>query len=208
MLPFQIRSGPQFRHFSSKMLRFQIRSGPQFRHFSVDFTGPLEGGRVVSGRVGSGRRFAFSYSFSTTRPRFARAIITNLKFAFLILRVGTDRTNRTNRIYLRFSIFDLKVGTLPRAFTLYLGMDDSVQSANREILRCYGRKRTVLMRLGLRCGVQKRMVDLGSRVEVTRCFPKPRKLCFQAKMLTKCCQNMLLFKHINHTIQHKVLYVL
>ena len=36
------------------MLRFQIRSGPQFRHFSVDFTGPLEGGRVVSvGRVGS-----------------------------------------------------------------------------------------------------------------------------------------------------------
>ena len=74
MLPFQIRSGPQFRHFSSKMLRFQIRSGPQFRHFSVDFTGPLEGGRVVSGRVGSGRRFAFSYSFSTTRPRFARAM--------------------------------------------------------------------------------------------------------------------------------------
>ena len=69
MLPFQIRSGPQFRHFSSKMLRFQIRSGPQFRHFSVDFTGPLEGGRV-----GPCRRFAFSYSFSTTRPRFARAI--------------------------------------------------------------------------------------------------------------------------------------
>ena len=34
MFPFQIRSGPQFRHFSSKMLRFQIRSGPQFRNFS------------------------------------------------------------------------------------------------------------------------------------------------------------------------------
>ena len=34
------------------MHRFQIRSGPQFRHFSVDFTGSLEGGRVGPGRVG------------------------------------------------------------------------------------------------------------------------------------------------------------
>ena len=61
MFPFQIRSGPQFRHFSSKMLPFQIRYGPlekgtrtilkpAFWHFRVTFPPRFEGRRV--GRVG------------------------------------------------------------------------------------------------------------------------------------------------------------
>ena len=84
MFPFQIRSGPQFRDFSSKMLPFQIRYGPlekgtrtilkpAFWHFRVTFPPRFEGRRVGS----VGRRFAFSYSFSTTRPRFARAKTTD-----------------------------------------------------------------------------------------------------------------------------------
>ena len=62
MFPFQIRSGPQFRDFSSKMLPFQIRYGPlekatrtilkpAFWHFRVTFPTRFEGGRV--GSVGS-----------------------------------------------------------------------------------------------------------------------------------------------------------
>ena len=98
MLPFQIRSGPQFRHFSSKMLRFEIRSGPQFRRFASKMlrfqirSGPKFGqfsSKMLPFQIRSwrrfhwptrgwpcrvGRQFAFSYSFSTTRPRFARAI--------------------------------------------------------------------------------------------------------------------------------------
>ena len=61
MYPFQRRSGPQFRDFSSKMLPFQIRYGPlekatrtilkpAFWHFRVTFPPRFEGGRV--GRVG------------------------------------------------------------------------------------------------------------------------------------------------------------
>ena len=66
MLPFQRRSGPQLCHFSATMIAFEIRSGPQFHHFSSSLRGtPC---RVVS----VGRQFAFSYSFSTTRPHFAR----------------------------------------------------------------------------------------------------------------------------------------
>ena len=61
MFPFQRRSGPQFRDFSSKMLPFQIRYGPlekgtrtilkpAFWHFRVTFPPRFEGRRV--GRVG------------------------------------------------------------------------------------------------------------------------------------------------------------
>ena len=61
MLPFQIRRGPQFRHFSSKMFPFQRRYGPlekgtrtilkpAFWHFRVTFPPRFEGRRV--GRVG------------------------------------------------------------------------------------------------------------------------------------------------------------
>ena len=85
MIAFEIRSGPRFHHFSSKMLPFHRRSGPRFRHFSAEmlafeirswppfhhFSSSLRG---TPCRVGSGRQFAFSYSFSTTRPRFARAM--------------------------------------------------------------------------------------------------------------------------------------
>ena len=57
MFPFQRRSGPQFRDFSSKMLPFQIRYGPlekatrtilkpAFWHFRVTFPPRFEGGRV------------------------------------------------------------------------------------------------------------------------------------------------------------------
>ena len=59
MLPFQIRSGPLEKYRGTILT-------PAFWHFRVTFPPRFEGGRV-------GRRFASSYSFSTTRPRFARA---------------------------------------------------------------------------------------------------------------------------------------
>ena len=73
MVHFRIRSVPQFHQFPSEMVHFQKRNLPRFHQFSSKICPLLKrslGGRV--GSVGSGRRFAFSYSVS-----FATVVFNN-----------------------------------------------------------------------------------------------------------------------------------